>query len=142
MSLANSIQSNLEIDPDAIAIEFAGDSYRWGEVADLVEAINVRLNEAGIGSGAQVGLLLRNRPEMISAIIAMITSERCIVCVNPMQGDAKLAKDLRTLCVPALIACAEDWSSESVRRSANALSQAQACRRCERSLRRSSLSHD
>ena len=115
MSLADSIRSVLEIDPGAVAMEFQGHSLSWANFAGLIGEIDASLTRAGIGQGAPIGLLLRNRPEMVGAILALIASERCIVCVNPLQGDKKLAADLESIRVPALLACEEDWQAVSMR---------------------------
>jgi len=103
------------IDPAAVAIDFQGEPIVWGTIAALVEGIEELLSAGGIDPSAPVGLLLRNRPEMLAAILASIVSERCIVCVNPMQGEAKLAADLESIRAPALVATAEDWESNAAR---------------------------
>ncbi len=114
MSLAQCIRRVIKIDPEAVAIDFDRKPVTWGAVAALVDGIEARLSDAGIGPHAQIGLLLRNRPEMLAAILAAIASERCIVCVNPLQGDVKTVADLESIRVPALVACSEDWESIAV----------------------------
>jgi len=114
MSLAQRIRSVVEIDSDAVAVEFYGKRIHWGEVEAVIDGIEARFAEAGIPAAAPVGLLLRNRPEMLAAILATIVSERCIVCVNPLQGDAKLIADLESIRVAALLACEDDWLSAAV----------------------------
>ena len=118
MSLAESLRTVLEVDPAPIAIDDLRDPLSWGEVRACVEQIETLLDEAGIGVGRPVGLLLRNRAEMVAAILAMIVSQRCIVCVNPLQGELKLLDDVGSLKVAALIACEEDWASEALRETA------------------------
>ncbi len=115
MNLSDRIRSVMAIDPAAVEIDFRGEAITWGAIAELVAGIDRLLSAAGIGPAAPVGLLLRNRPEMFAAILATIASERCIVCVNPMQGEAKLAADLEALQAPALVATAGDWRSSVVR---------------------------
>lgn len=113
MKLADRIRSVMAIDPAAVEIDFQGEPITWGTISDLVDGIEQLLSDAGIGPSAPVGLLLRNRPEMFAAILATVVSDRCIVCVNPMQGDAKLVADLESIRVSALVATAEDWQSEA-----------------------------
>jgi acyl-coenzyme A synthetase/AMP-(fatty) acid ligase len=105
----------MAIDSAALAIDFQGEPITWGAMTDLVNGIEDLLSEAGIGPGAPIALLLRNRPEMVAAVLATVVSDRCIVCVNPLQGDAKLATDLESLRAPVLLATAEDWQSPSAR---------------------------
>lgn len=120
MSLSSRIQETLRIDPSAIAIEFEGHAYTWGQIDELVAGLNRAFDDAGIPRHAAVGLLLRNRPEMAAAILGTIVGDRCIVCVNPLQGEKKLAEDLDSLRVPVLVASGEDWQSSIVRNAAEA----------------------
>jgi len=120
MSLSSNIQATLQIDPAATALEFEERGYRWGQIAEVVDGLERALRDGAIPRGAAIGLLLRNRPEMAAAILGTIVGERCIVCVNPMQGEAKLAEDLAGLRVPALVATEADWQSPVVRQAAEA----------------------
>ena len=119
MPLSDRIRDVLAVDPAAVEIDFLGEPITWGTIAEFVDEIEALLRRGGVGPGAPVGLLLRNRPEMFSAILSLIANERCIVCVNPMQSEAGLARDLETLGVSALVAVAEDWQSEVTRAAAS-----------------------
>ena len=115
MSLGARIRTMLAIDPAAVAIDFEDGALHWGALAAIVDAIDTRLADAGIGPGAPIGLLLRNRPPMIGAILAVLATERCIVCINPEQGGAKRLADLADLRVAAVVGCAEDFEEDAVR---------------------------
>jgi long-chain acyl-CoA synthetase len=114
MSLAQRIRTVARIEPSTVAIEFGTDSIHWSAIEAVIEGLGQAFDRVGVASGQPVGLLLRNRPEMLAAILATIASGRCIVCVNPLQGDTKLLADLESINVPALVACEDDWESAVV----------------------------
>jgi len=114
MDLRERIRAVLALDPDANAIEFEGRWHSWGALRALVEAQDARLDEAGLAEGAAIGLLLRNRPEMVAALVGVIGSGRCAVTINPHAGEAALRRDLEALRLPVLVATAEDWAGDIV----------------------------
>ena len=115
MKLSHGIRRILEIDPSATAIEFETRQLSWGNLQTIVEAVDEHLNRSGIGPNQPVALMLRNRPEMIGAILAVLSTRRCIVSINPQQGETKLCEELAQLQVPALIAVEEDWHSSRLK---------------------------
>jgi acyl-CoA synthetase (AMP-forming)/AMP-acid ligase II len=110
--LLQQIQVVWSLDPSAPALEFEGRWFTWGEVRDAALAIDRALSEAGIGPGAPVGVLLRNRPGFIAVLLALLISQRCIVSLSPFQPTEGLHEDLRKLKLPAVIADAQDWAGE------------------------------
>jgi long-chain acyl-CoA synthetase len=110
--LLQQIQVVWSLDPSAPALEFEGRWFTWGEVQDAALAIDRALSEAGIGVGAPVGVLLRNRPGPIAVLLALLISQRCIVSLSPFQPTEGLHEDLRKLKLPAVIADAQDWAGE------------------------------
>jgi acyl-CoA synthetase (AMP-forming)/AMP-acid ligase II len=104
----------MTLDPDAPAVEFEGSWHSWGTLARLGGSLAAQLDGAGLGKGAAVGLLLRNRPEMVAALGEVIASGRCVFTINPHQGQAALRRDLETLRVPVLVATSEDWAGEAL----------------------------
>ena len=58
--LARRIADVVAIDPTANAIEFAGRWYTWGELGATVDAV-----AREIPPGAEVAVLLRNRPSYV-----------------------------------------------------------------------------
>jgi long-chain acyl-CoA synthetase len=108
-SLSERIHAVLNIDPEAPAIEFEGAWHPWRELSDLIDALEGALSSAGSGRHTPVGMLLRNTPSMVGAMLAAVVSERCIVTLNPHQGDLKLKKDVLEVRTPVLVATAQDW---------------------------------
>jgi acyl-CoA synthetase (AMP-forming)/AMP-acid ligase II len=110
--LLQQIQVVWSLDPAVPALEFEGRWFTWGELRDAALAVDRALSEAGIGVGAPVGVLLRNRPGLIAVLLALLISQRCIVSLSPFQPTEGLHQDLRKLKLPAVIADAQDWAGE------------------------------
>lgn len=117
MDLAKLVQTHLAGDDTADALEFKGAWYDWPTLRRTAAEVDAALNRAGIGAGARVALVARNRPALVAAMLALIASRRRIVMVYAFQSPAALAEDLRKLAVSAsvtaVIADAEDWSPEA-----------------------------
>lgn len=107
--LGERIQAVLALDPDKGALEFKGNWHSWGAVSEAIVRIESLLSGAGLGEGVPVGILLRNRPAHIAAVLQVLASKRCVVALNPFQSASKIAEDLRGLALSALIADQDDW---------------------------------
>ncbi|MBW1686646.1 MAG: long-chain fatty acid--CoA ligase [Deltaproteobacteria bacterium] len=118
MGLSERIREVLAIDPAAQAVEFEGSWHPWRELAAWLEGFDRALAAAGLGQDEAVGILLRNRPAIVGALLAVLATRRCVVSVNPMQGPAKLAEDLCSLRLPAVVAHRDDWAIAQLREAA------------------------
>ena len=108
MDAGTLIRAVMEIDPAANAVEQDGRWLQWGEMRAQVDALDDVLNAQGLGAGARVGIMLRNRVPQFNAIIGTLVSDRCMVTINPLYPDAVVVEDVRGLALPAVIAQAED----------------------------------
>lgn len=104
----------MTIDPDAVEIDFAGQEITWRQIADTVAGIEQALATMPLAPEARIGVMLRNRPAHIAAIIAVVATDRCLVTLNPMMPDAKLAEDIALLALPAVIGDVEDIARAGV----------------------------
>ncbi|MEZ4331709.1 MAG: long-chain fatty acid--CoA ligase [Myxococcota bacterium] len=100
----------LAIDPDAPAVEFEGRAFAYRALAQAASALRCRLDAAGLPEGAAVGVVLRNDPAMLAALVALIGRRGCVVALNPHQGDERLARDVGELALPAVVALPRDWA--------------------------------
>lgn len=114
MTLSERLQAVLALDAAAPAIEFEGAWRSWGELRAIVDGVTRELAQARIPEGACVGVMLRNRPELIGALLAVLASRRCLVSVNPLVGAARLGEELRDLRLVALIGHASDWGNAAI----------------------------
>ncbi len=95
--LAERLAAVMVLDPDAPALEFDDRWSTWGELAATAAEIDRVLAAVGLGAGAPVGLMLRNRPAALGAFLGLLRAGACVVTVNPMLGAERLRADLPTL---------------------------------------------
>jgi acyl-CoA synthetase (AMP-forming)/AMP-acid ligase II len=107
--LADRIREVLTLDPAAPAIEYGGTWTNWRTIAGVAVGVENGLRAAGFGEGCPVGLMLRNHPAMVAAMLGVLLAGGCVVTINPSHGDAGLAADIETLRVPVLVGVEKDW---------------------------------
>ena len=96
-----------EAPADADAIEFEGRWWSWGRLQEAAADVDRTLGAAGIGAAGRVGVVLENRPEIAAAVLAILSSGRCLVTMSPLQPPDRLAGDITRATVPVLIATPE-----------------------------------
>lgn len=106
--MTEKLRAIMALDPDRAQIDFDGADYNWRQIADNVRAIEAALDAMGLPEDARVGVMLRNRPGHVAAIVAVLSTDRCLVTLNPILPDAMLFADVETLGLPAVIADATD----------------------------------
>ncbi|MCV7370546.1 AMP-dependent synthetase [Mycolicibacterium duvalii] len=99
----------LTLDPPASAIEYHGAWTDWATLHGVATGVEHRLAAAGLGAGSPVGLVLRNHPAMVGALIGVLLSGATVVTLNAAHGDAGLAADIAELNLAAVIATDADW---------------------------------
>lgn len=119
--LGERIKAVLALEPGKGAFEFKGTWHTWGDISHAIEKIEQLLLDAGLGEGAPVGILLRNRPAHVAAVLQVLASRRCVVALNPFQAASKIAADLRALELPVLIADEDDWQIAEIRSASEAV---------------------
>ncbi|BBZ71773.1 class I adenylate-forming enzyme family protein [Mycobacterium paraseoulense] len=112
--LADRIRVVLALDPRAPAIEYEGRWVGWQELSDIAADVQHCLGTAGLGQGSPVGLVLRNHPAMVEALLGVLLAGGCVVTINPSQGDAGLCADIDELRLPAVVALQTDWERPGV----------------------------
>lgn len=106
--ITEKLRAIMALDPERAEIDFEQRDYNWGDLARAVGAIEAALDNMGLPPEACVGTLLRNRPGHIAAILAILSTDRCLVTLNPLLPDARLFDDLRGLDLPVVVADEED----------------------------------
>ena len=113
-TLSQRLSEIWSLDPAATAVEFRKQPYTWGELRSAALEIDRLLNGAGLGKGAAIGVILRNRPGLVATIVGLIVSERCMVCINPHYPPQTLQAEIRNLNLAAIVADADDWAVPGV----------------------------
>lgn len=106
--ITEKLRAIMAIDPARAEIDFEGRDYSWGDLARVVGDIEAALAAMELPAEARVGVMLRNRPGHIAAILAVLSSDRCLVTLNPALPDDKLHADVEGLGLPAVIADESD----------------------------------
>jgi acyl-CoA synthetase (AMP-forming)/AMP-acid ligase II len=83
----------LAIDPAADAVEFEGRWRTWGQLADTVAQAASLVPEPG----AEIGILLRNRPGSIGLFLGVLQAGGCVVTINPSRGGERTREDIAAL---------------------------------------------
>ncbi len=112
MDLSSTVRAVMTRDPDGRAIEYRDHWYTWRYVTGVVADLDRQLDAAGLGRGTPVGLVARNRPAIVAAILGLIAGERCIVMIYSAQSTERMANEVRALNLPVLVADAGDWTPE------------------------------
>lgn len=119
--MTDKLRAIMALDPDRTQIDFEGVDYSWRQIAENVRAIEAALGAMGLPEDARVGVMLRNRPGHVAAAAAVLSTDRCLVTLNPVLPDAMLFADVETLGLPVVIADATDLARPGL---AEALSRA------------------
>jgi acyl-coenzyme A synthetase/AMP-(fatty) acid ligase len=112
------IRSVMTLDPAAPAIEFQHRWHSWGELTRIIDRLDALLVARGFGAGVRIAGILRSTPEIAALIVGVITADRCVVTLNPMLPDDRLADDIRNLAAPVVVALRQDWERPRVRAAA------------------------
>ena len=85
--LRSMIEGVLAVDPSADALEFDKAWTTWGDLAAQAKAVDGALNEAGLGAGARIGVILRNRAPMVPVLLCLFSTDRCLATLNGAAPD-------------------------------------------------------
>ncbi len=113
--LAHMIQATLAIDPAAPALEFDRHWYSWGELDTAAAQIAAALDDLGPAPGLRVGVLVRNRPQLVPLLIALFRSGNCLATLNASAPDEILAADIARVEAPVILALAADLQRPQLR---------------------------
>lgn len=106
--LARRLAAVLALDPDAGAIEYDGEWITWAQIARYADRINTLCRQHASGDGGRVGVLLRNRPAHVAALLGVLLSGRCLVVLNPSRGEERTRDDIASAGLPVVAGTADD----------------------------------
>lgn len=106
--LARRIRQVMTIDPSVTALTFGEQTFAWSFFAEAVDDLETLL--ADHPSAMRIGVVLRNRPGPVSAVVATLASGRSLITLSPHLGDVGLAEDVVELAPDLIVAEAEDWA--------------------------------
>lgn len=93
--------------PDSPAIEYRGRWHTWAELGSTAERVAQLCRRHG-GATPQVGILLRNHPVHVGALLGVLAAGGTVVVINPARGDERTRADIAALALPVLIGTTDD----------------------------------
>ncbi|KQH77467.1 AMP-dependent synthetase [Mycobacterium gordonae] len=103
--LSQRIADALALQPDAPAIEFDGRWFSWGQIGTAAHRIGSSL------PGSDVGILLRNRPAQVAALLGVLMSGATVVTINPARGDERTRADVAGLRLSVVLGEPDDLTA-------------------------------
>jgi long-chain acyl-CoA synthetase len=123
IDLPSWIREVVALDAARPALQFEGTWRPWSYLASGIQAIERVAADLNLPAGARCGLLMRNRPEIVRAVIGILGTGHCVVTLNPGLPGDELAAEVERLELPVLIGSARDWTDplrEAARRAGTA----------------------
>jgi long-chain acyl-CoA synthetase len=102
--LSRRVADVLALQPDGAAIEYDGHWSTWSEITEFANRI------ASMGD-TEVGMLLRNRPAHVAALLGVLLGGGTVVTINPSRGGARTRADIAALDLPVVIGEPDDLAS-------------------------------
>ncbi|MGW1024294.1 class I adenylate-forming enzyme family protein [Streptomyces sp. NPDC002577] len=104
----------LDTAPEATALTFEDRAFPWAYLRRGVDELDRLLAAAGAPDAHRIGIVLRNRPGPMAALVATVATGREVVVLSPFHGDVALAEDIAGLAPQVVVADAEDWDRDGV----------------------------
>ncbi len=101
------IRHQLDGPPDDQMICYHGEWTTRGWVRDFAESLSKAIDALGLPPGAPIGFVPHSRPEFYAATLALLERTHTIVMIYAYQTSEALARKLRELDLPAVIASRE-----------------------------------
>jgi long-chain acyl-CoA synthetase len=105
--LSRRIAHVLDLQPDAPALEYDGQWLSWGQLGEMAD----RIRSLIASRQAQVGILLRNKPSHVAALLGVLRGGATVVVINPSRGDERTKADVRQLKLPLIVGESEDLAA-------------------------------
>lgn len=100
--LSRRIGTVLDLDPSAPALQFDGQWSSWGQLATPARRVGA------LAAGTRVGIMLRNSPPHVAALLGVLEAGGTVVVLNPSRGDDRARADIASLALPVIVGLADD----------------------------------
>jgi long-chain acyl-CoA synthetase len=91
--LSRRIDHVLHLDPDAHAVEFEQQWFSWKQLGVMADRVASLIGD----ERAQVGILLRNRPVHVAALLGVLRRGATVVVINAVRGGERIKADVGQL---------------------------------------------
>jgi long-chain acyl-CoA synthetase len=90
------------------AVEYEQRWINWGAMREVADALHAALDAHGIGPGAAVAFVPRNRPAALAALLGLIADRYTVQMLYAFQSPAAITRDLERRRPAAVVLHAED----------------------------------
>jgi crotonobetaine/carnitine-CoA ligase len=90
-SLSDFFRARVDAQPNAVALEFEGDRWTYGELDALITRWAGWLHQRGVQRGDRVGVMAQNNPNTVALLFAMARLGGILVPINPEYGVPETA---------------------------------------------------
>jgi len=104
--LSQRIADVLGLQPEAPALEYEGQWVSWAELHEMADRIGSLVDSAT--QRPQIGILLRNRPAQVAALLGVLQCGATVVVINPARGDERTKADVNQLGLPLIVGEPDD----------------------------------
>lgn len=101
----------LALRPDSPAIEFDGHWHSWGELTGPVDRIVALTRAHAVDGQADVGILLRNTPAHVTALLGVLRAGGTVVAIHPARGEERTRAELAELDLPLVLGLPGDLTA-------------------------------
>jgi acyl-coenzyme A synthetase/AMP-(fatty) acid ligase len=98
--------------PNASAVEFEQQWITWGDIARRRDLLERLLDDGGVGRRDPVGLVVRERPPTVAALLALLAHGHPVVVIQSIASDREVCIDIERLELAAVVAEARDWTRQ------------------------------
>jgi len=112
--LSERIEANLARE-DGVSIEYQGEWIARAELNRMVRRLTEQFDAHDLPEGAPIAVVIRNHPQQVAAILSIWGGRRCLLILNALMPDERLASDIRNLRPPLVLAERIDWERPEVR---------------------------
>jgi long-chain acyl-CoA synthetase len=106
--LSRRICQMVRVDPGAPALFFEGQAFSWSFYSHAISDLTSLL--AAYPAARRIGIVLRNRPGPLAAMIATLGTGRAVVPLSPHLGDIGLEQDIVDLAPDVIVAEDAEWA--------------------------------
>lgn len=114
MKIGHRIEQVLRLSPDTWAIEFEGSSTTWAGIGRTMEQLAALLAAHRVKPTSSIGLLGRNRLDVVTAFVALTGLDRPITLLNPARPEAQTAVEIAELGLACIIGGRSDLTEQIV----------------------------
>jgi len=113
ITIRDALRRLWEAEDSARLLQQDGHWVSWGRVRTLAERLDRELRSAGCDAGGRVAVVLGNRLESVAALLAIMTGERTLVTISPLQPVERLSADLRASSAEFVLAPGQCFASDA-----------------------------